>query len=99
VQRAREGKGPTLLECKTWRWNTHFEGEPDTYRTADERKSWEARDPVATYRLKLLSAYGVQEGELAVLEKEVEAELVEAIEFAEASPQPDPAMATSGVYA
>ncbi len=99
VQRAREGKGPTLLECKTWRWHTHFEGEPDTYRTADERKSWEARDPVATYRLRLLSVNGVHENELAVLEKEVEAELLEAIEFAEASPQPDPAMATSGVYA
>ena len=35
-QRARAGEGPTLIECKTYRWRTHFEGEPDTYRPPEE---------------------------------------------------------------
>lgn len=40
VDRARAGRGPTLIECKTYRWRTHFEGEPDTYRPLEEVEAW-----------------------------------------------------------
>src|SRR6202011_2133552 len=46
VSRARRGGGPTLLECVTYRWRGHFEGDPQPYRTAEEVESWKLRDPL-----------------------------------------------------
>jgi TPP-dependent pyruvate/acetoin dehydrogenase alpha subunit len=45
VERARRGEGPTLIECKTYRWRAHFEGEQDTYRPPEEVKDWLKREP------------------------------------------------------
>ncbi len=55
VRRAREGGGPTLLECRTYRTRPHSEGMPDfTYRTREEVEEWKARCPLARLRVKLL---------------------------------------------
>jgi pyruvate dehydrogenase E1 component alpha subunit len=99
VARARAGQGPTLIECKTYRWRTHFEGEPDTYRPPGEVEAWIKREPIAPYR-KLL----VQQGVLSLAEAdEVEAgvlqELDEAVEFARQSPLPEPESALEDLWA
>ena len=59
VDRARRGDGPTLIEAKTYRTVGHHEGDPvtGTYRTQEEVDAWAKRDPVATFRKKLLEEY------------------------------------------
>lgn len=77
VSRARDGAGPTLLECETYRWRGHFEGDPARYRPKEESKQWEARDPIAAFRRRLVDEAGVDEDELVSIERSVE-EQVEA---------------------
>ena len=60
VGRAREGKGPTLIEAKTYRFRGHYEGDSQSYRTTEELESWRKRDPIVTYRRRLLDS-GVSE--------------------------------------
>jgi pyruvate dehydrogenase E1 component alpha subunit len=99
VVRARKGEGPTLLECKTYRWRTHFEGEPDTYRTEEERQDWQAREPIGRFKTLLIKE-GIMTGdEIEALEQSVVAELDEAVEFARQSPFPEPESALEDVWA
>jgi acetoin:2,6-dichlorophenolindophenol oxidoreductase subunit alpha len=99
VGRARAGEGPTLIECKTYRWRTHFEGEPDTYRPPEEVDHWLKREPIAPYR-SILIQQGVLSTEGAnQVEKEVLAELDEAVEFARISPLPAPETAMEDLWA
>jgi TPP-dependent pyruvate/acetoin dehydrogenase alpha subunit len=96
---ARAGKGPALLELKTWRYRAHFQGEPASYRTKEEEAEWLKKDPLAIARnefadRKLLSAARAEE-----IEKEVAAELDRAVDFARKSPAPEPADALADVFA
>ncbi len=99
VKRARNGKGPTLLECKTYRWRTHFEGEPDTYRPPEEVKAWLKREPIAPYRKELIEQGVIDETKAKQIEKDVQKELEEAVEFARTSPLPNPETALEGLWA
>jgi pyruvate dehydrogenase E1 component alpha subunit len=99
VKRARNGKGPTLLECKTYRWRTHFEGEPDTYRPPEEVKAWLKREPIAPYRKELIEQGVIDKTKAEQIEKEVQKELEEAVEFARTSPLPNPETALEGLWA
>ena len=56
VGRAREGKGPTLIEAKTYRFRGHYEGDSQSYRTTEELESWRKRDPIVAYRRRLLDS-------------------------------------------
>jgi pyruvate dehydrogenase E1 component alpha subunit len=99
VERARAGEGPTLVECKTYRWRAHFEGEVDTYRPPEEVEAWLKREPIAPYR-KLLEEQGVlSEAEAQAIEASVIRELNEAVEFARVSPLPEPETALQGLWA
>ncbi len=99
VDRARAGMGPTLIECKTYRWRTHFEGEPDTYRPPEEVEAWLEREPIAPYR-KLLIDQGVLTGaEADKVESDVLEELNQAVEFARTSPLPEPESALEDLWA
>ncbi|MBN1553628.1 MAG: dehydrogenase [Phycisphaerae bacterium] len=93
VDRARRGEGPTFLELKTYRLCGHGEGEPIAghYRTMDEVESWRKRDAVRAFRSLLLKEKIATAGELNAVEESVRKEVAEAVEFAEASPHPDPA--------
>jgi len=93
VERARAGDGPTLIECKTYRWRTHFEGEPDTYRPPEEVAAWIKREPIAPFRKLLVDQKIIDEAEAVEIEKAVACELDEAVEFARQSPQPQPVTA------
>jgi len=99
VARARAGDGPTLIEAKTYRWRTHFEGEPDTYRPPEEVEAWLKREPIAPYRKLLIERGVVSEAEASAIEKSVIAELDEAVEFARQSPEPEPETAMADLWA
>ncbi len=97
VKKARSGEGPTLIEYKTYRWHTHFEGEPDTYRPKEEVREWREKDPIVRYR-KVLSRT-IDENVLAEIEKKVRDEIDTAVRFAKESPVPSVESALEGVYA
>ena len=99
VDRARSGLGPSLIECKTYRWRTHFEGEPDTYRPPEEVEAWIKREPIGPYRRLLVQQSMLSEAEAHAIEADVLAELDDAVEFARQSPLPDPESAMQDLWA
>lgn len=99
VERARSGSGPTLIECKTYRWQCHFEGEPDTYRPPEEVAAWKEREPIAPYRASLIEQGVMTEEKADAIENDVIEELNEAIEFARQSPFPEPETALEDLWA
>jgi pyruvate dehydrogenase E1 component alpha subunit len=98
VARARAGQGPTFIEGKTYRYRGHYEGDPMVYRTREELESWRQRDPVASFRQRLLEEAEVPEDTLESIKQEVLETLDEAVEFAANSPHPEPESALVGVY-
>jgi len=98
VNRAREGEGPTLIECKTYRWRGHYEGDPVNYRTEEELEGWKKKDPIKRFSKKLLSDGMLNKEKLEEIEKEVKKEIDEAVDFADKSPKPDELVALEDVY-
>ncbi|MFB0546440.1 MAG: thiamine pyrophosphate-dependent dehydrogenase E1 component subunit alpha [Anaerolineae bacterium] len=99
LARAREGGGPSFLECKTWRHRAHFEGEDTSlYRNEDEHQSWLAKDPVKRFARRLLESETVTQEELDELNDAVQAEINEAVKFSEESPDPAPEDALEDLY-
>jgi TPP-dependent pyruvate/acetoin dehydrogenase alpha subunit len=89
IARARAGEGPTLLECKTYRWYGHSEIDPAKYRMKEEVEQWKKRDPVATYEKKLMERKLLTEESKKQIVAQTTTEINEAVEFAEQSPYPD----------
>jgi pyruvate dehydrogenase E1 component alpha subunit len=92
VRRAREGEGPTLLECKTYRWHFHAmrNAPPPETRPAAEVADWKARDAVARLERHLVDGRVLSAADVAAMRAKVAADLDDAVAFAEASPFPDP---------
>jgi pyruvate dehydrogenase E1 component alpha subunit len=90
VDRARAGKGPSLIECLTWRHYGHFVGDAASYKKAEDTKAWLAKDPLPTFRARMLSEFKVTESALLDIENAALAEVQDAIRFAEESAYPDP---------
>ncbi len=99
VERARAGDGPTLLECKTYRIRGHSKSDRNLYRTKEEIEAWRSRDPIARFAGELLDAGRLDAAALARIEREAQAAIDAALEFAKSSPPPDPAHLTHDVYA
>ncbi len=99
VQRGRSGGGPTLIECRTWRHRGHWEGDPDNYRDAKECEAWLAKDPISRFEEELIAKKISTKEEIDGIQKKVIARLDEAVEFAKASPLPEPADLYTDVYA
>jgi pyruvate dehydrogenase E1 component alpha subunit len=100
VSRARAGKGPTIIECKTYRWQGHHVGDPGDYRQRRDKKEkekWMARCPVAAFRGRLPGA-GYRDSEIAAIETEIEDEIRKAVGFAIDSPYPDPSEAFTDIF-
>lgn len=94
VDRARKGEGPTLIECKTYRWQGHHVGDPGEYRAAEELAAWKAKEPIGFLeKKKLLTA-----AEIKQIKETVDAEIAEACKFAEESPYPDESEAFKDVF-
>ena len=100
VRRARAGKGPTLIECKTYRTRAHAEGMGDfTYRTRDDVEKWKEKCPIARLKSRLLTEKVCSAAELDAITEEVSQQIADAQTFAENSPWPDASTATDHIYA
>ena len=102
AERARRGEGPTLIESKTYRTVGHHEGDTvtGTYRTQEEVDGWLKRDPVVTFRARLVDEFGIATDKtLAGIEKRIDDEVEASVEFARASAEPDPATVMRHTYA
>ncbi len=101
MRRARNGEGPTLIECKTYRWRLHAEqrNDPPDPRPQEEIDLGPRHDPIATFGGHL-AQQGVATAEsLKQIDGEVAAAVDEAIDFAKASPFPKPEDALTDVFA
>jgi pyruvate dehydrogenase E1 component alpha subunit len=99
VARARRGEGPTLLVTESYRFEGHYSGEPEVYRSRAEVEEWRKNDPVLRFRHYLLSSGCAAEAELSGIEQAMKQEIVDAVQFAKDSPMPDPATALDYIYA
>ena len=97
VERAREASMPTLIEVRTYRFRGHSMSDPAKYRTQAELDEHKRRDPVSRARAELITR-GFVEPRIAELEAQVEAEVTDAVKFAEESPEPDASLLASTTY-
>lgn len=99
VERARAGDGPTVIEAKTYRFEGHYEGDPQWYKDDEDLPDWRTADPVETYRDELLADDVLSEADYEEMTDAIDAELDAAVEFANDSPLPEPEAAYEGLYA
>jgi len=99
VARARAGEGPTLLECKTYRWHGHSEHDKAFYRTEEELLQWKSRDPIPVFTRYLQDKKVLTDQTLAGIEQRIAKEIEEAEAFAERSPFPEGPEALEDLYA
>ena len=97
-ERARQGYGPTLVECKTYRWYGHSEIDPAKYRKPEEVEYWKARDPIPHMEQYLRTRSLWDEEWSRRIVEEIGKEIDEAVHFAETSPYPEPEEALDHVY-
>jgi pyruvate dehydrogenase E1 component alpha subunit len=98
IARARQRKGPMLIEAQTYRLCGHSRSDPRTYRSKEEEVEWEAKDPVPGLAKKLKEMGAATDESLADIEQEIIAVIDGAVTFAEESPLPDPAEALDHVF-
>jgi pyruvate dehydrogenase E1 component alpha subunit len=98
VEVARRGEGPTLIECKTYRQKGHSRVDPGRYRPKDEVAEWVAKDPIKSFKEKLLQQHILRKEEIDTIESKTVAEVEEAVRFAIESPYPAPEEALDDVY-
>jgi TPP-dependent pyruvate/acetoin dehydrogenase alpha subunit len=99
LARARKGEGPTLIECKTYRWHGHSEHDKAFYRTKEELAMWKSRDPIPTFAAYLSGLHELSDEQVADIEARIKATIDDAVEFAANAPDPDPADAATDLYA
>src|SRR3954447_6143016 len=94
IARARGGGGPTLIECKTYRWHGHSEHDKAFYRSDEELAMWKRRDPIPTFTTYLQQRNVLSEVNLKAIEDRIKATIDDAVEFAEhgADPKPEDAV-------
>lgn len=99
IARARAGDGPSLIECRTYRYVGHHEGDPGTgYRTLEEIDEWKLRDPIRLFGAHLLGDNVATQATLDELDNEATVVVKDALEFANKSPWPSPEEAATKVF-
>lgn len=98
VEYAREGNGPSLVECMTFRMRGHYEGDPAAYRSKEVMEEWAKKDPIIKFKSYLLEE-GFDEKELVDIDGAMDKEIEAAYQFASESPYADPSEVTLDVYA
>ncbi len=99
VERARAGQGPSLIENVTYRWRGHSRSDANRYRTKEEIESWKEKCPIERFSKHLLDEGVLTEEEIDRMKGEAYAAIDKAVEFSEASPDPELKTIEEGVYA
>ncbi len=98
IDRARRGEGPSLIECRGFRYYGHFEGDAILYMTEEEKEHNRARDPIDNFKKRGLERRLLSEAQIAEVDTRVAAIIKEAVEFAEESAWPDSEEVFTDVY-
>jgi len=101
IERARAGEGPTLMECKTYRWRGHHEGDPNQgrrYRTMEEIKAWMEKCPIKRFEERLIEEKILTKAKAKKVWEEVQKEIDDSVEYASQSPFPEPQDLYEDVY-
>jgi pyruvate dehydrogenase E1 component alpha subunit len=98
IARAREGQGPTLVECKTYRTRGHSRSDRNRYRTKEEIEEWKLRDPIGHFEAELVANGIATADEVAGIFAAADAEIAAGIEFARNGTDPSPSEGTRDVY-
>jgi acetoin:2,6-dichlorophenolindophenol oxidoreductase subunit alpha len=99
LARARGGDGPTLIECKTYRWHGHSEHDKAFYRTDEELAMWKSRDPIPTFTTYLRARHVLDDAKLKEIEDQAAHTIDDAVEFASNAADPAAADAVTDLYA
>ena len=99
LARARGGEGPTLIECKTYRWHGHSEHDKAFYRSDEELAMWKSRDPIPIFTAYLQARHVLTDDKLKEIESRVSQTIDEAVDYAMKAPDPDPKDAFTDLYA
>jgi TPP-dependent pyruvate/acetoin dehydrogenase alpha subunit len=98
LARARRGEGPTLIECKTYRWHGHSEHDKAFYRSDEELAMWKSRDPIPTFTTYLQARRVLTDDNLKEIETRVIKTIDDAVDFAMSAPDPRPEDAVTDLY-
>jgi len=99
AERARKGEGPTLIEALTYRWKGHSRSDRQAYRTREEVKEWQVKDPIPRFANALIAAGMLDKPQLETIQAKAHEHIEAALAFAEASPEPDISTILEGLYA
>lgn len=99
VERARRGEGPSLIECKTYRWAGHYTGDPQNYVSKETIEQWKTKDPLPRFKGFLMENAVLSEEAIESLHQEIADEIEAAVKFADDSPFPTPEETLEDVYA
>src|ERR687897_3725136 len=89
IRLAREDRKPTLVEAFTYRYRGHSAADPEVYREKEEVEEWQRRDPIETFAARLVDEGVLSDQDVEEIRDQAEAEVLGAVEFADASPEPD----------
>jgi len=99
IDRARQGGGPSLIECKTFRMTGHSAHDDMKYVPKELLEEWEAKDPIHRFEAQLLQNRVLIESEIQRMDQQIILETDEAVALAEQDPYPEPEETLQGVYA
>src|SRR5688572_24959539 len=99
LARARAGDGPTLIECKTYRWHGHSEHDKAFYRSDEELAMWKSRDPIPTFTTYLKGVHTLTDQMIVEIEARIASVIDDAVEFSMNAPDPNPEEAVTDLYA
>ena len=99
VERARRGDGPAYLVCNTYRFHGHHAGDPLNYREKEEVERWRLRDPIERVKQATVASGALRAEEIEALERQIEQQIDEAVEFAKNSPDPTVDQLMTDIYA
>ena len=98
VARARSGAGPSLVECKTYRWEGHFVGDQEVYRTREEVRAQYVHDPIRRFQERLAAAGIMTDAEAELIDTAAREEVEDALQYAEESPLPDESLIFTDIF-
>lgn len=96
--RARAGDGPTMIEAETYRYRGHYEGDEQVYRDDEEVQRWRDRDPIDSFKRRLIDRGELTEAEFEEMRAEAEATIEDALEYAADAPYPETSEAYDDMF-